>query len=153
MLRSQVFISYSHTDSKWLQKLRPFLKVLERDHGIKIWDDTAIKPGGKWKEDIKRALQQTKVAVLLVSQQFLASDFITDQELPHFLKASEKEGLTILWVAISASTWKSSPIAQFQATNDPGRPLDSLSSSKLKSELVKIEQSIQQAINPPEARR
>jgi len=125
-----------------VEKLRPFLKTLERNCGIKPWDDTQIKPGSKWKDEIKRALEQTKVAVLLVSQAFLASEFITDEELTHFLKASEEDGLTILWVAVSPSTWQQSPIAQFQAANDPQRPLDSFSGSRLRSELVKVAQQI-----------
>lgn len=142
MPRSNVFVSYSHEDKRWLEKLQPFLKTLERNYGIKPWDDTQIKPGSKWKDEIKKALEQTKVAVLLVSQAFLASEFITDEELTHFLKASEDKGLTILWVAVSPSTWQQSPIAQFQAANDPQRPLDSFSGSRLRNELVKIAQQI-----------
>ncbi|HXC43062.1 MAG TPA: toll/interleukin-1 receptor domain-containing protein [Candidatus Dormibacteraeota bacterium] len=142
MRRSNVFVSYSHEDKKWLEKLRPFLKTLERGGGIKPWDDTQLRPGSKWKIEIKKALGETKVAVLLVSQAFLASDFIADEELTHFLKASEETGLTILWVAVSPSTWQQSPISQFQAANDPKRPLDSFSGSRLRNELVKIAQEI-----------
>lgn len=148
MARSNVFISYSHADAKWLQKLKPFLKPMEKKGVIHVWDDSRIKPGAKWKDEIKIALGHAKIAVLLVSQHFLSSDFITDQELPHFLKASEAEGLTILWIPLSASTWKDSPLEAFQAAIDPTKPLDSLTPAKLKVELVTFVRKIQEILNP-----
>jgi hypothetical protein len=149
MLRSKVFISYSHKDEKWLKKLQPFL--VQPEGGITFWDDTQIKPGSKWQEEIKRALEQTKLAVLLVSQAFLVSDFINDEELAHFLKASEEDGLTILWVAVSPSTWKQSPISKFQSVNDPKKPLSSFSGSKLQSELLEVAQKILKSIHGQQA--
>lgn len=148
MPRSDVFVSYSHEDSKWLNQLQLFLKPLEKQGKLKIWDDSRIRTGAKWKDDIKEALERARVAILLVTQHFLASEFMTDQELPHFLHASETKGLTIFWIAVSASTYKDSPIADFQAGNDPARPLDTLTSSELNAQLVAIADKIKAAVNP-----
>jgi TIR domain len=145
MVRDQVFISYSHRDSLWLERLRKMLKPSIRAEKMVVWDDTLIKPGTDWREEIKKALAEAKVAVLLVSSNFLASDFIATNELPVLLKAANDDGLTILWVAVSYCAYKDTDIERYQAVNKPDRPLAKLKPVDADRELVKICDAIKAA--------
>ena len=82
----EVFISYSHKDVKFLNSLLEFLKPLTRQGLIQAWSDKQIEPGSQWLKEINRAVANAKVAVMLVSPSFLASDFIHEGELGPVLK-------------------------------------------------------------------
>lgn len=136
--RDLVFISYSHKDSEWLHRLQTMLKPLIRNKSLSTWDDKQIRPGERWRSEIDSALRRAKVAVLLVSPDFLASDFIAEKELPPLLDAATRTGTKILWIPVSASLYTETEIERYQAAHDPGKPLNSLSPAELDQALVKI---------------
>jgi hypothetical protein len=67
------------------------LAPLVRNEIVDVWYDTKIKPSDKWREEIRKAMETASVAVMLVSDNFLASDFINKQELPYFLQGCQSE--------------------------------------------------------------
>ena len=96
----QVFISYSHKDAPWRDDLDTHLKPYLRGSSIVSWSDQKIAPGSEWFSEIRYALANGKVAVLLVSPDFLASDFIHDHELGPLLNEAKRGGVKLLWVPI-----------------------------------------------------
>ena len=129
-IRDKIFVSYSHQDSKWLKEFQTHIKPFVRVDGFEIWDDTKIKSGSEWLEEIEKALASAKVAVLLVSPHFIASDFIHNKELPPLFDAAEKEGLTIFWIPIRYSAYTATEIAKYQSAHPPDKPIHSLNPSK-----------------------
>ena len=143
--RDQVFVSYSHHDAEWLGYFQTMLKPLTRNRKITLWDDTKIRGGDKWKEEIRKALSAAKVAVLLVSPHFLASDFIAEHELPPLLKAAEEQGVKILWVMVSDCLYRATELSDFQAAHNIAHPLDSLSVSERNRVLRSVCEQIAEA--------
>ena len=136
--RNKVFISYSHRDRKWLTELLTMLKPLTRTGAVIVWTDRDIPSGANWNDEIALSLASTNIAVLLVSADFLASDFIVNNELPSLLSAAQKEGLIVIWIPISHCLYKESELSKYQAAHDPVRPLDSLSPSDKKKAFARI---------------
>ncbi|MCX5646889.1 MAG: toll/interleukin-1 receptor domain-containing protein [Phycisphaerae bacterium] len=121
--RSNVFISYCHEDERWRKNLETHLKPYVRSGSITAWSDQQIKPGSKWLDEIRTALASAKVAVLLVTPNFLASDFIHEEELAPLLKEAEHGGVRILWVPVRPSSYEESPLRHYQAVIDPKKSL------------------------------
>jgi hypothetical protein len=123
-LRNTVFVSYSHRDKRWLQRLRVHLTPFERNGVVEIWDDTKIAPGDKWRSEIEHAIERAAASVLLISADFLASDFVAIHELPRLLRKAERAGGSVLPIIVEPCELTVHPIlASFQALNSPKRPL------------------------------
>ncbi len=142
--QKQVFVSYSHKDKRWLDIVLLNLTTYERDSGLtfKVWSDKDIQPGQLWREEIESALMRSSLAVLLVTQNFLASDFIARKELQPLLALAQKDGVQILWVAVSHSTVEDTVIASYQSLNNPDKPLDRLQKPQRNQELTRIAKKI-----------
>jgi hypothetical protein len=146
-MRDQVFISYSHRDKKLMEELHTHLKPYVRS-GITVWSDQQIASGSKWFDEIKVALAKTSVAVLLVSPDFLASDFIHEHELGPFLKEAKAGGVRILWVPIYASSYEETDLKDLQAVSPPNEPIGAKSKADRDAAWVRVCKEIKKAVNP-----
>jgi hypothetical protein len=141
-----VFISYSHKDAEWVGKLRQFLRPLEERGQISVWDDTLIRPGSEWLDDIRKALGSARVAVFLVTQNLLDSPFVRERELPALVDAATNRGCLIFWIAISSSTIADSPLAKYQGVISPSSPLDLMTEPEQNRVLLEIYQKMKTAV-------
>ncbi|HEU0014245.1 MAG TPA: toll/interleukin-1 receptor domain-containing protein [Longimicrobium sp.] len=147
-----VFVSYSHADAKWLKLLRVHLKPLERYGAISVWADTRIEPGSPWRDEIRAALERAKAAVLLITPDFLASDFIATDELPVLLRAAEERGTVILPLIVKPSRFElTEKLSRFQAVNLPSKPLAELTPVRRDAVLVQLSRIIEEALLAPRA--
>src|SRR5712692_2029316 len=147
-LRTKVFISYSHKDVRYLEQLVEHLSYYERNNLIEFWSDKKITAGSEWREEIKRAIEATKVAVLLISSSFLASEFIAENELPPLLHAAEKEGAIIIPVIVRSSNFEDTELANFQAVNSPSFPVAKMKGFQRDEFWAKVVKDIMKAIVP-----
>jgi hypothetical protein len=113
-----VFISYSHDDTAWAQRFRVLLKPLVRRKRLTLWDDSQIRVGDEWHPAIEDAIGRSRVALVLVSADFLASDYVMDHELP----ALGDNGVRLAAVLVGDCFWSAvDELAAVQWLHDPGR--------------------------------
>jgi WD40 repeat protein len=139
--RDLIFISYSRRDRDWLEHLRIFLKPYTRQN-LKIWADPYIEVGGQWRRDISAALLRSCVGVLLLSPNFLDSDFIYSEELPPLLEGAATGSIILVVIPISASNYEATPLAKHQFAHPPDRPLDRMREARRNAALVEITKKI-----------
>jgi tetratricopeptide (TPR) repeat protein len=102
-----VFISYSHKDEIWKDRLRPHLGMLEKAGRLTVWDDRGIDGGATWYDEINRVMKDAEVAVCLISADYLSSDFCVKEEIPYLLERRKDEGMLLLPVLIRPCLWTS----------------------------------------------
>jgi predicted acylesterase/phospholipase RssA len=142
--RKKIFISYSHREKEWKDVIAASLAPYVDTY---LWEDNLIQPGESWDNEIKAALAQTRIALLLVSKGFLESDYIKTTELPYFLAMAEKYSVTIQWVLLSDLAGIDNPLQPMQACHDIRTPLDQLSPPQLVLELTSIAKKLSLMLN------
>lgn len=102
---TRVFISYSHADETWKDRVVRQLGVLA-DEGLGTWDDRRIAGGDDWFPEIEKAIDDCDVALLLISDWFLTSKFIKESEVPALLQRRQEQGIQVIPVILSPCQWQ-----------------------------------------------
>ena len=139
---NSIFISYSHKDRIWLDRLVTMLEPLLRNYSFSVWSDIDIDVGEKWRQEIQNNLESCDIAIMLVSPDFLASKFIMEIELPYILKNVQNENTLILWIPIRHALFEESGLIEFQAVTNPNKPLASIKKSDADKVLTEVCRSI-----------
>jgi hypothetical protein len=140
-----IFVSYSHEDEKYRRLLVKHLKVPELYTHLKIWDDTQISAGVEWKPEIKMALNRADASVLLISADFLSSDFIKDEEIPDIFAP---KGRVIFPILVRPCAWEQVKwLSEIQVRSIGGKSLSECDEPKIEKFLAKITVEIMGCFN------
>lgn len=140
-----VFISYARADSAFLSRVLVHLRPLERSGRIELWHDGKLVPGRPWQADLNEALMRASAAVLIVSANFMASDFVCANELPRLAIRARAEGVAVFPVIFGHCLLDEDPyLADLQLFNDPEHPLSHILPSEADAVLLKLAKAIRE---------
>jgi hypothetical protein len=148
MAQPAVFISYSHKDEAWKDRLVSHLRVLEYEGELDVWDDRRIEAGDDWRREIETALDNATVAILIISKDFLTSPFIREQELTKILDGRKQGRLKVIPLIAEPCAWQQVGVLQgIQARPRDGRPLSAAASHQVDEDLAALAVEIVKGTN------
>lgn len=118
-----VFYSYSHKDKSYQGKLKTHLSVMRRQGFISEFSDQDIMPGQVWTDEINKHLKTADVILLLVSPDFMESDYCYTMEMEYAIQRHENGEAYIIPIILRPCDWKHSPLGKFQALPYRAKPV------------------------------
>jgi hypothetical protein len=151
----EVFYSYSHKDEELRKELENHLALLKRSGTITDWHDRKITAGSQWKGKIDEHLKSAKVILLLISADFLASDYCYDVEAKRALWRHDRRLARVIPVILRACDWHIAPLSRLQALPTDGKPITSWTNKdEAFTNVAKgIREAIQEFTTPPSVRK
>lgn len=119
----EVFVSYAHEDAGLLQPLLKHLRLLERQGLISVWSDSKIEPGQDWRKEIEDHLRSAQVILLLISADFMDSEFIWYNEMSHAVERHNAGTATVVPVILRDCIWTTAPFGRLNALPRGGKAL------------------------------
>jgi hypothetical protein len=148
-----VFIGYSHRDEVWKDRLVAHLGVSQQQGLFELWDDRRIVSGDKWLDEIQKSLDNAPVAILLVSANSLASDFLLRGDWLELHK-KRQGSLVIFPVIITSCDWESVDwLRRIQVRPKNGRPLDLGTEAQINADLASIAKEIRSILEVVSAKQ
>jgi hypothetical protein len=119
----EVFFCYSHKDEKLRDKLEKHLSLLKREGLIAGWHDRKISAGNEWKGQIDKHLDSARIILLLVSAEFVASDYCYDIEMRRAMERHEAGDARVIPIILRPCDWHSAPFGKLQALPKDAKPV------------------------------
>lgn len=141
--KPSIFISYSHKDEHWKDRLVTHLEVSQQLGIVELWDDRRIEAGEDWYRAIVEAIDAGSIAILLVSTNSLTSKFILSQEVPRLLKRRDEEGLRLFPIILEPCDWDGVGwLKRMQLRPKDGKPLSRGRRHRIETELTALAREI-----------
>ena len=119
----KIVFCYAHEDELLLNQLKSHLQPLQRQGLITLWYDREIRAGSEWKQEIKKQLDTAQIILLLVSPDFMASDYCYSIEMQHALERHQIGEATVIPIILRPVYWHGEPLGRLQALPTDGKPV------------------------------
>ena len=120
----KVFLSYSHEDEKFKEKLDQHLAPLKRNGKITTWNDGKLLPGSELDAEIKEQLRQADIIILMISSSFFNSDYCWETEMSEAIKRAKNGECRIIPVIVRECMWEATEFRGFLALPKDGKPIN-----------------------------
>jgi hypothetical protein len=120
---ASVFFSYSHADEALRDQLEKQLSILKRQGVIETWHDRRIGVGEEIDKAISENLTSADIILLLISPDFINSDYCYDREMTVAMGRHERGDAVVIPVILRACQWHGAPFGKLNATPPDGRPI------------------------------
>ena len=142
----RLFISYAHKDEFLKDELETHLKLLERQSVIQGWSDRDITPGNEWRGEIDDNLETADIILLLITADFLASDYCYDMEMDRAIERHNAGEATVIPVIVAPCNWQSARFSKLQSLPTDGKPVTIWGAEKYNRDLAwtNVAQGIEQ---------
>jgi len=120
-----IFISYAHRDRALREELEAHLSNLRRQNVITSWYDGDISPGTDWKSQIMEHLNTDQIILLLISADFIASDFCYSVEMVQAIARHDANQARVLPIILRPTDWQGAPFAKLQVLPTGGKAVTS----------------------------
>jgi hypothetical protein len=122
-MKLEVFIAYSHADERMKQKLIKHLSPLKRTGLVEEWNDRQIQPGADWGREIDQHLNRSQIIVLLISDDFIHSDYCYSIEMKRALERHALDEARVIPVILRPCDWPALPFGRLQGLPLNGKPV------------------------------
>src|SRR5215470_4516518 len=141
-----IFFCYAREDEALLNKLKTHLRPLQRQSLIDVWYDREISAGTEWEQEIKEHLNTAQIILLLVSPDFMDSDYCYGIEMKRAIERHERKEARVIPVILDHVYWQVDPLNKLQALPTDGKPVMSTSWHSLNEALFNVTEGIRKVV-------
>lgn len=123
MKKINIFCSYAHKDQRYFHRLKTHLASLERHYPLTVWSFLDISPGRRWDQEIQDHLGSAQIVLLLISPDFLASDYCYSEEMKHAIELHERGEARVIPIILRPVSWQGTPFGNLQALPPGAEPV------------------------------
>ncbi len=146
-----VFVSYAHEDEDLQDELRKHLASLERQGKIRAWHDRGIKAGEEWAQKIDVHLDASEIILLLISPDFMASQYCSEIEVPRAMQRHQRGSARVIPIIVRPVDWREAPYAKLQVFPKDAKPITLWSNQD--EAFLNVQQGLKRAIEDEIRRR